>query len=332
MAPKAATPQPPVQAGAGSTGGLVDQVSKLAEQEHSSAKQELVAIGGAMPDFMEEAAKADQGKGVSTDQADNLVPLIYVLQPLSPQVSRHKPEQYVPGAEPGDIWLKGAPEPIIKGGHEEGAGLLFQPVWFGKCVNEWIPRNPDGSGGGFVARHAAYPSDAQEVVTPGEKPGDKPRKKMVNQDRTHEYIETREHAGFAITAAGPIPYIIALSSTGHQVSREWMPLMNRKTVPTRDGQGGVLRAPAWAALYRLTTRLRTRGSQSWFMLQVADAGPKGTPLWVDKEAYLRGKALYEAFASGAKQAAAPDAGAADEEPDSHDGGEPATGEKDQIPF
>lgn len=306
---------------------LEEEVSKLAGEEHAKAKGELVAMAGAMPAFMEEQAKADQGKGVSTDQADNLVPLVYVLQSNSPQVNRHKPEVYVAGAEPGDIWLKGAPQPIIKGGPDE-AGLLFQPCWFGKCVNEWIPRNADGSGGGFVARHQVMPEDAQEVIIPGEKTGDKPRRKMMNRDRSHEYIETREHAGFAITDAGPIPYIIALSSTGHQTSREWMPLMNRKVTP-----GGV-KAPSWAALYRITSRLRVRGGQSWFMLQVADAGAKGAAMWVDLEGYQRGKTLYEAFASGAKQAAEPDKGAL-LDPEGGQGDEPVGGDGmkgDQIPF
>lgn len=259
---------------------------------------------GTVPDFMDEFTDADAGAGVSTDQADNQVPLIYVLQANSPQVNRHKPETYVPNAEPGDIWLKGAPEPIVKGGTDR-EGFLFQPVYFSRCVNEWIPRNPDGSGGGFVKRHntveAKFIPGAQEVEIPGDKPGDKPRKKFMNADRTHEYIETREHAGFAVPEEGPpIPYIIALSSTGHQTSREWMPLMNRKLLP------GNKKAPSWACLYRVQSRLRSRGAQSWFMLQVTDAGPRGTPAWVDKEGYLRGKALYEAFASGSKEAAAPE--------------------------
>ena len=42
------------------------------------------------------------------------------------------------------------------------------------------------------------------------------------------------------------------------------------------------------------------------MLQVTDAGPNGAAEWVDLEGYKRGKALYEAFYSGSKQAAAPE--------------------------
>lgn len=309
---------------------LEEEVSKLAGEEHAKAKGELVAMAGVMPTFMEEQARADQGKGVSTDQADNLVPLVYVLDPKSPQVSKHR-QEYVPGAEPGDIWLKNAPEgvAVIKGGLD-AEGLLFQSCYFTRCVNEWIPRNPDGSGGGFIARHncgsAAEIAGAQEVVFPAEKPGDKPRSKWMNQDRSHEYVETREHCGYAITKMGALPYILAFSSTGHQTSRSWMPLMNRKVTP-----GGV-KAPSWACVYRLKSYLFTRGSQAWFKLQVTDAGENGATMWTDLEGYQRGKALYEAFASGAKQAAAPEQA---DEPGAHDGDAPAGGDGmkgDQIPF
>lgn len=276
--------------------------------------------GGALPAHLMGLAEADAGKGVSNDQADNLVPLIYVLQTNSPQVNK-RDEKYVEGAEPGDILLKGAPRPVVKG---EGEGVLFQPCWFDKCVNEWIPRNPDGSGGGFVARHEAMPSDAQEVELPG-KAGERPRKKMMSP-RDTEYIETREHAGFAYTENGPLPYIIALSSTGHQMSREWMPLMNQKRLPN----GKV--APSWCALYRITSRLRKRGAQTWFVLAATDAGPTNTTAWATADQYAKGKALYEAFASGAKQAEAPHEG--DEAQASYDAGSGSAphAQGDDIPF
>lgn len=277
---------------------------------------------GALPDYLQGMAAADAGKGVSTDQADNLVPLIYVLQTNSPQVNK-RDEKYVEGAEPGDILLKGAPHPVVKG-EGEGAGVLFQPCWFNKVVNEWIPRNPDGSGGGFVGRHEAMPSDAIETEIPG-KPGERPRKKMMSP-RDTEYIETREHAGFAYTEAGPLPYIIALSSTGHQTSREWMPLMNQKRLP--NGQI----APSWCALYRITSRLRKRGTQTWFVLAAGDAGPNNGPMWATAEQYARGKALYEAFASGAKQAEAPADAEGQEHFDTGTGRHETLINGDEVPF
>src|SRR5258708_4431967 len=65
------------------------------------------------------ALKSSPG-GLSKDQADNLIPFIYVLQPLSPQVMKGDAAR-IEGAEAGDIWLRNGP--VIKG--EDG--MLFQP-------------------------------------------------------------------------------------------------------------------------------------------------------------------------------------------------------------
>lgn len=234
----------------------------------------------AAPAFLAQHAD-DAGKGVSTDREDNLVPLIYVLQPLSPQVMRSKPE-YIPGAEPGAIWLRNAPNPILKG--EDG--FLFQPCHFWKDWVEWVPRK---AGGGFVGRHDDCPSDAQIQTDP-----QNPNKLKHIRPNGNEVIETRYHAGFVIRPdMVPAPYLIALSSTGHTVSRSWMASMGQKQL------GGKI-APSWACLYKLTTRERTNASGTWFTWSVADNG------WVkSEEEYLRGKALYEAFAAGEKRAEAP---------------------------
>src|SRR4051794_39468649 len=82
------------------------------------------------------------GVGLSTDVSDNLIPLIYILQPLSPQVMKKNPA-YIEGAEAGDIWLKGASDPIVKGDD----GIIFCPCAFWKNHTEWRPRE---QGGGLV--------------------------------------------------------------------------------------------------------------------------------------------------------------------------------------
>lgn len=116
------------------------------------------AGGSAPPAHLKNKIKQDAGKGISGSADDSLVPLIVVLQAQSPQAIKQKPE-FIRGAEAGVIWMKNAPHPIIKG--EEG--ILFQPCHFYKNVGEWIPRNKDGSGGGYVGVHDTMPSDAKEV-------------------------------------------------------------------------------------------------------------------------------------------------------------------------
>ena len=64
------------------------------------------------------------------------------------------------------------------------------------------------------------------------------------------------------------------------------------------------RVDSFAIYYRLTTRLKAKGSQSWHMFEVRDAGPadqlgQPTTLWVPTaEDYLRGKKLFEDITAG----------------------------------
>lgn len=303
--------------------GTINLTAKTHPPAEEPGSNVVPLQGGALPAHLLGMAEADAGKGVSTDQADNVVPIIIVLQGLSPQVQKRDLENYVPGAEPGDILLKGAPNPLIKGEEE---GFIFQPCWFGKCVNEWIPKNADGTGGGFVARHSEMPKDGHDVEFPDPN-GGKPRKRIMSFSGETEYVETRLHAGFAKTKNGWLPYIISLSSTGHQTSREWMPLMQQKRLPN----GKV--APSWCAHYKITSRMRKRGQQTWFILSASNAGPDNSPLWASPEDYARGKALFEAFESGAKQAEAPHEEAESQATyDAGSGGGQHAANGEEIPF
>lgn len=230
----------------------------------------------ALPAFMADRAAQDAGKGVSTDREDNQVPLIYVLQALSPQCNKRN-NAYVEGAEPGSIWLRNSPDPIVPG----DGGLLFQPCAFQKDWVEWVPRD---NGGGFVGRHDTLPADAKEVADPKN-----PNKVRYVLPSGNEVIETRYHVGFVIREGHtPMPYVIPLSSSGHTVSRQWMFMMNSKML------GADKKAPSWACYYRLKTKERSnKRGETWFTFDVSDAG------WVPTlHDYERGAALYEAFASG----------------------------------
>jgi hypothetical protein len=235
---------------------------------------------------------ADAGKGLSTDQADNMVPLIYVLQSNSPQAKKGDPNR-IDGAEAGDFWLRNAAEPIIKG--EEG--LLFQHCYFDKDFVEWQPNR-----GGFVARHRDMPDDAVKEVDPSNE-----NKITWVRSNGNEVVETRYHVGRILNCDPPLAYILPFTSTGHSVSRSWMFMMNSKQF-----QGS--KVPAFARSYRLKTKVKTKGQHSWFMVTVEDED------WVSIEDYAAGEALYNAFNTGAKVAEAPAAA------------EPGAVERDEVPF
>jgi hypothetical protein len=234
----------------------------------------------------------DAGKGLSTDQADNMVPLIYVLQAGSPQVKKGDPSR-IEGAEAGDFWLRNATDPIIKG--EDG--LLFQHCYFDKDFVEWQPNR-----GGFVARHRDMPDDVTKEVDPNNE-----NKIIWVRTNGNEVVETRYHVGRILNCDPPLAYILPFASTGHTVSRSWMFMMNSKQF-----QGN--KVPAFARSYRLKTKVKTKGPNSWFMVTVEDGN------WVSAEDYAAGEALYNAFNSGAKVAEAPAAA------------EPGAVERDEVPF
>jgi hypothetical protein len=256
------------------------------------------------PEWLREKMKQDKGKGVSTDTADNLVPLIYVLQALSPQVNRRNPA-FIEGAEPGAFWLRNAPVEIIPGDPEQG-GMIAQSCYY---FHDWIEWKPRDSGGGFIARHAPLTGDRKEECPVGdavrtEDPQNNRRVRFLRPNG-NEVIHTRNHVINVYTREGVLPYIIPFSSTGHTTSRAWMQLMNTMA-------GGV----GFAAKYKLTTRERSNPSGTWFAVDVKFHE------WCDEAEYAAGLRLNEAFASGEKQAEAPVAS----------GGGEGTEGGDDIPF
>lgn len=238
-------------------------------------------VGAGISSLLAERMARDVGKGVSKDQSDNMVPLIYILQAQSPQVMKRN-AQHIEGAEAGSIWLRGVADPVIDG--EEG--ILFQPCYFSKDWVEWIPRD---AGGGFVGRHASLPSDAKNIADPRN-----PNRMNYMRPNGNQLRETRYHAGIVHGRGAPMPFVIPMSSSGHTTSRAWMFLMNSKHL----AGGGT--APSFSQLYRLRTKLRTNAQGEWYAWDVSEEG------WVNSvKDYELGKALYDAFDSGTKAAEAP---------------------------
>jgi hypothetical protein len=225
-----------------------------------------------VPDYVRD--QRGQGRGTSTAAEDNLVPMIAVLQPLSPQLNKQNQSRYIEDAEPGSIWLKGM-EPQI---WEE---ITFQHCHFSKSIVEWVPRS---KGGGFVGRHLTWPDD----MTRGK--SDDGRRDIMTTKSGNHLVETRYHVGHVILPSGDMmPYIIPFSSTGHTVSRGWMNLMNAIRL-----EGG--RIPdAWTRLYKLTTVQRQNAAGVWYVLNPQPAG------WATPDQALKGEQLYESFEKGEKK-------------------------------
>jgi hypothetical protein len=281
---------------------------------------------------LDKLVQENLGKGVSTAAEDNLVPLIYVLQPLSPQVMDGP--AYIEGARAGDIWLRNAVDPIVKAKE----GIWFMPChWFRKWT-EWVPRD---EGGGLIA---SYDYQGEQHLPEGAVRDHtvKQRPRYYFPDSGHECVDTRYEAGFIWRDGIPYPYVIPFKSTGLSVQRGW----NTKRMNLRRKDGAIW--PAWSHLYKLTTELKTNAQGSWYIFSVGEphlylpgyGKPVGDALKIvggdATAAFKLGVNLQKDFATGQKQAMSEDmdTDAHIGDPDEENISQRARSEvmKDEIPF
>lgn len=228
-----------------------------------------------------EEMEADGGIGLSSDAADNIVPFIYILQPLSPQVLPNN-DALIPGAEPGHIWLRGSDEPL-------SSEIWFQPSHFYKDIVEWVPRK---SGGGLVARYAWKGSVPDSV--PGAKEYRDPERPQVLRWKSkagNDLVETRYYGGHVLypddEARSAEQYFIALSSTGHTFGKTLMTTMNKRRSPRGN------KVPIFSSMYLLGTVGKSNNAGEWYSFELKDTA------WVtDRIQYEEGRILQQQFESG----------------------------------
>lgn len=265
---KTAPAPAPARGGSGSGKAVVR--GKSSEVADAAAQEELMKM-----------MAGDSGKGVSTAMEDNVVPLVYILQALSPQVQKKK-EEYIDGAEAGMIWFRGTKD-VVAG--EEGIPVV--PCHFSKSWIEWMPNR-----GGFVARHEERPADAVHTADP-----ENPKRKFWKRGNGNIVVETREHVVIVLDVFDrPMPFVIPMSGSGHGSSRAWMTLQNRKVIPGTD-----LKAPSFAYIYRMKLQFRTNADGDWFMWDIIDENDEPTML-TDPATYRMARQIEADFSKGVLKA------------------------------
>jgi hypothetical protein len=248
--------------------------------ENKMADQALKAVEPQLPAEQEEyLALTEQyaERGVSFKAEDQLVPLIYVLQALSPQVEK-RGDNYIEGAEAGDFWLRNSLDPIRNG--EEG--IIAVPVDMFRTWIEWLPNR-----GGFVARHNAPPGDMVAKMIRGD---DGREREVMVRGNGNFIVDTRE---FYIMVDGD-PYVFPCSSTKHTFARSWQTMFHRFKHPKT---GKIL--PAFAHKYRISTVPQSNVHGKWFGLKFEDAGKSSL------DELKAGIAFSNAIAEGERKAEAP---------------------------
>jgi hypothetical protein len=218
-------------------------VKKNEEAAASTAVAEVrntLPAGLNMDELLADAAHNPQ---MSSD--DVALPYLGVLQDLSPQLKRQRPE-YIEGAQAG-MFFNNVTGEVFEG---ETEGLMVVPCYYERRLVEWTPRE---AGGGWVGD---YPSESD--ILKRTRPDDKGRPKLPNGniivETAYQYVLVFNPDRDAWEQA-----VIAMKSTMLKANRRWNNMIVTSTIPGTDRQ-----APRFLYPYNLKTVLETKNDQSWY--------------------------------------------------------------------
>lgn len=202
---------------------------------------------------------ADGGVGFDegVDAGAYAIPFLSILQALSPQVQRGKPEQ-IPGAQPGMLFNTVTKELF----ETVQVSVLRRTHTF--CV--WTPRD---DGGGFIGEYEA--TDKAVTEFNAIKPDDKGRRfNALGQEVT-------EHRNFYCQliqeGRADQPAVISMSRSQLKAAREWNSNLAMRSVRVGEAQQPVALSEIW----EVGTTLRTKGENSWFMYTVKHVARHSDP-------------------------------------------------------
>lgn len=228
----------------------------------------------------------DAGAGLENVTSDEYaIPFVKILDPKSPQC---KPPSAggLPGAKGGTI-INLSTNEIFDG----PAGIDFIPVHRDHHFVEWIKKNEDGSGGGFVG--VRPPDDALmlRLQTEQGKFG------KLQTPEGHELADTYYIYGLIVQEGQGIPALIAFAST--QI-KKYKNFMTRVMGIQYAGPNGQVTPPMWAHLWHFSTVYESKGQNSWYgwRLALKEEPPIKARLKTTDPLYLQGRELYNSIKAG----------------------------------
>lgn len=204
-------------------------------QTESKTSQELAILEGAG------CFEDDAGVGLeNVTSKDLLIPRLTILQSLSPQLIRSKPE-YMPEAHVGDICDVGTQEILPQ-------EICVLPVHFLKQWLEWAPR---ASGKGLVNIH-----HTDGILDDCEK-DEKGRQYLKNGN---QIIETAQFFILNLSCEGRRSFI-GMASTQLRKSRRWLTLATAEKLRRADGSD--FTPPLFYRSYMLSTVEESNNEGAW---------------------------------------------------------------------
>ena len=220
------------------------------------------------------------GEGAAFDSSEMQIPFIRVLQALSPQLNKKKPE-YIEGAAQGDLFN------TVTGEHWSGEeGVTLIPCFQTTKYLEFVPRD---MGGGFKGEIYANDPVLQQAMRNGSK-------EMLPSG--NELVKSDQHFCLILGDEGTYqPAVVDMKSTQLKVSRRWKTQIAMQKV--RHPASGALITPAvFATKWKLTTTEESNDQGSWNNYQVEKVG-----LVESRDLLLEAKAFRDSIMAGEVKAA-----------------------------
>jgi|TARA_B100000900_G_scaffold408952_1_gene424050 hypothetical protein len=238
------------------------------------------------------------GEGASFDSSEMQIPFVRILQAMSPQLSKKKPE-FIDGASQGDLFN------TVTNQYWEGEeGVTVIPCYQTTKYLEFVPRE---QGGGFQGEIPAN----DPVLTKTTREGSK--EILPNG---HELVKSDQHYCLVVDGDGSFqPTVIDMKSSQLKVSRRWKTQIAMQKV--KHPKTGAMVTPAvYATMWKLSTTEETNDQGTWGNYQVSKVN-----LVNSRDLLQEAKAFRESIMAGEVKAV--------KEPDTHDG---SIDEDNEIPF
>jgi len=195
-----------------------------------------------------------EGEGLDYDTSELQIPFIRLIQALSPQISKSKPE-FIAGASQGDIFNS------VTGQHWVGEeGITVIP-----CYQEtkYLKFKPRAQGGGFMGE---LPKDHPDIA------------RAVRQGSTellpdgNELVKSDQHYCLILDETGvPTFGILDMKSSGLKVSRRWKTQIKMLTVK-HPKTGKLVSPPLFGTQWKLSVVEESNDQGTWFNWTVANDG------------------------------------------------------------
>lgn len=225
------------------------------------------ALADTRPDYMKDTERGSENVG----RDDLTIPRIGLIQDLSPQHKKNKPE-YIEGAEPG-LLFNTVTNKLY------GSSLLFVPVTY---IKEYIIWKDQAAGGGFCGAFASLKEAEEEFDKQGY--GGETVKVNGVEKPAYEIVDTAQHYGMIINEDGSVEEVVSsMSKSMMKVSRKLNSMVKLA--------GG----DRFSRAYRIdAVEDQNSAGQDYWNINVTQLG------FVSENVYKQGEKMYESISSGTR--------------------------------